>query len=102
MQSWAQTVAPAIAHEFYDWQFEFPHMLSFFQGMAQKKGVSLAELRSVLENAQTGYFVSIFRGADGNWGVMYIPKPASASAGPTTRSTSPPSGSSAPSPSTRS
>ncbi len=72
MQSWAQTVAPAVAHEFYDWQFEFPHTLSFFQGMAQKKGVSLTELRSVLENAQAGYFVSIFRGADSNWGVSHF------------------------------
>src|SRR4029079_1386361 len=53
---WAQSVAPAIAKEFYDWQFEFGPTREFFENFARKKGMPLPALRAHLETAQAGYF----------------------------------------------
>jgi methyl-accepting chemotaxis protein len=71
---WAKTVAAEIAHEFYDWQFEFEPTLRFFEDMAETKEVSLGELRDQLEGAQTRYFTEIFEGASSNWGIDYFEK----------------------------
>src|ERR1035441_9100082 len=71
---WAQEVAPAIAKEFYDWQFEFPPTRQFFESIAAAKGMPLAALRGALEAAQTGYFTEIFAGASIDWDVRYFEK----------------------------
>jgi hypothetical protein len=51
---WAEQIAPAYAREFYDFQFDFPETRAFFERYAHKKGVSLAQLRAGLEQAQAG------------------------------------------------
>ncbi len=69
---WARSVAPEIAREFYDWQFDFGPTRRFFEGHAQSAGTSIGQLRQTLERAQTGYFTQIFEGAEENWGVGYF------------------------------
>ncbi len=76
LHDWARGVAPAIAHEFYDHQFEFAPTRAFFVRVAEKKGVSLQTLREGLERAQANYFVEIFAEArsSGGFGAAYIDK----------------------------
>lgn len=69
---WSDRVADDIAREFYDWQFEFPPTLRFFENYAQRKGVSLRELRRRLEQTQAKYYRTIFTGARDRWGVDYF------------------------------
>ena len=69
---WAQGAGPLIAGEFYDWQFGFPGTRAFFEEYAAKKGMALEALRSHLEKAQSGYFISIFTGARERWGLHYF------------------------------
>jgi hypothetical protein len=73
---WAERVAPAYAREFYDFQFDFPETRTFFERYAQKKGVSLAQLRTALEQAQAGYLLDIFREAQrgGDFGTEFFTK----------------------------
>jgi methyl-accepting chemotaxis protein len=70
--SWARSMAPQIAKEFYEWQFEFGPTRRFFETYAQGAGMPISQLRQVLERAQTGYFAQIFEGAEENWGVGYF------------------------------
>jgi methyl-accepting chemotaxis protein len=70
--SWARSMAPLIAREFYDWQFEFGPTRRFFETYAQGAGMPISQLRQTLERAQTGYFAQIFEGAEENWGVGYF------------------------------
>jgi rsbT co-antagonist protein RsbR len=70
--SWSQSIAPQIAREFYDWQFEFGPTRRFFEAYAQGAGLPISQLRQALERAQTGYFIQIFEGAEENWGVGYF------------------------------
>jgi methyl-accepting chemotaxis protein len=72
MISWARSIAPQIAKEFYDWQFGFGPTRRFFEDHAQSAGTSVSQLRQALERAQTGYFTQIFEGAEENWGVGYF------------------------------
>ncbi len=72
LRPWAQRVAPDIAREFYDWQFSFAPTAAFFQRYAEKKGMPLPTLRQALERTQAGYFVGIFEGAAGGWGVDWF------------------------------
>jgi methyl-accepting chemotaxis protein len=72
LESWAATVAPAVAAEFYDWQFSFGPTLGFFQNFADQRKMSLTALRQHLEAAQSGYVASVFSGAAENWGVAYF------------------------------
>jgi methyl-accepting chemotaxis protein len=69
---WATRVAPAIAHEFYEWQFHFGPTLAFFSRIASSRNVGLEALRQRLEKAQSGYILGIFEGAEQNWGVAYF------------------------------
>jgi methyl-accepting chemotaxis protein len=69
---WARSIAPRIAKEFYNWQFEFEPTLRFFESYAQSSGRSLSQVRQALERAQAGYFTEIFEGAEQNWGVEYF------------------------------
>ncbi len=69
---WAEEVAPALAKEFYDWQFSFPATRAFFEQYARNKGMSVEALRPNLERAQAGYFHTIFQGALENWGLGYM------------------------------
>lgn len=69
---WAETVAPIIAKEFYDWQFAFPATRLFFENYASSKQLSIDVLREHLEKAQVGYISRIFNGAKENWGISYI------------------------------
>ncbi|MDW8106832.1 MAG: globin-coupled sensor protein [Armatimonadota bacterium] len=73
---WMERVAPDYAREFYDFQFDFPETRAFFERYAQKKGVSLAQLRVGLEQAQAGYLLDIFREAQrgGEFGVEFFAK----------------------------
>jgi len=71
---WAQKVAPDIAREFYDWQFDFLPTREFFERIASERGMPTAALRRHLEAAQTGYFTEVFAGASVNWDVRYFEK----------------------------
>ncbi len=74
MAPWAQSVAPDIAKEFYDWQFDFGPTREFFENFAREKNMPLSSLRSHLESAQTGYMTEVFAGATLDWGVRYFEK----------------------------
>lgn len=69
---WAREHAPTIAREFYDWQFAFSRTREFFGQYADRKGISLGNLRRHLEAAQTGYFVGVFEGASNMWDEDYF------------------------------
>ena len=73
---WAEQIAPAYAREFYDFQFDFPGTRAFFERYEQKKGISLAQLRAGLEQAQAGYLLDIFREAQrgGDFGLDFFAK----------------------------
>ena len=72
MLPWMQRVAPQIAKEFYDWQFEFGPTRAFFEEYSSKSGKNLAEVRRDLERAQVGYLVSVFEGGVSGFGVSYF------------------------------
>lgn len=73
LNGWAKKHAPQIAREFYDFQFAFPESRQFFEQYAQKKGTPLQSLRQSLEQAQIGYFTSIFQeAATGDFGQAYF------------------------------
>ena len=69
---WMEEHAPKIVREFYDWQFNFPPTVKFFEHMAAEKGMTLVNLRVHLEKAQQGYLTSCLTGARENWGVAYF------------------------------
>lgn len=69
---WIEEHAPRIAKDFYDWQFNFPRTVEFFEHYAGKQGMTLAHLRQHLEKAQTHYLISCFKGAENHWGVSYF------------------------------
>jgi hypothetical protein len=58
---WARSIAPQIAREFYDWQFQFSPPQRFFADYARAAGLSLSQLRQALERTQTTYFTSPLR-----------------------------------------
>jgi len=68
---WAEEHAPAMAREFYDWQFTFPATRSFFEQFAKARGTTLQKLRDVLETSQADYLVGCFRGATEGYGIAY-------------------------------
>lgn len=70
--SWARSTAPQLARDFYDWQFGFGPTLRFFEAYATVAGLTISQLRQVLEGAQASYFNLIFDGAKENWGVRYF------------------------------
>ena len=72
LEPWAARVAPEIAREFYDWQFSFRPTLTFFQGIAEARMLSLSALRQQLESTQADYIIGIFSGAAQDWGVTYF------------------------------
>ena len=76
LSGWAKRVAPKIAHEFYEFQFSFAPTRAFFDQTAQKKGISIQQLRQTLEKAQGGYFSEIFNEAKagGHYGTSYFEK----------------------------
>jgi len=74
MAPWAQSVAPQIAKEFYDWQFEFGPTREFFENFAQERKVPLSALRAQLEASQAGYLTEVFAGASINWDTRYFDK----------------------------
>ncbi len=69
---WARKAAPEIAREFYDWQFTFKPTRRFFEGQAQRKGLSLDALRRMLEQKQAEYLLAVFEGAQSGWDVPYF------------------------------
>jgi methyl-accepting chemotaxis protein len=72
LEPWAIQAAPAIAREFYDWQFSFPPTRAFFEGTAAARNVPLSALRELLEASQANYIVGVFAGARQNWGLEYF------------------------------
>ncbi len=76
LRPWAHKVAPLIAKEFYDVQFAFPPTRAFFEEYAQKKGVTLEQLRQSLEQTQAQYFRDIFDEAEngGKFDIAYFEK----------------------------
>lgn len=74
LQPWAERVADAIARQFYDVQFDFQPTREFFERYAQKKGITLEQLRQGLEKTQAQYFRDIFREAanGGQFGTDYF------------------------------
>jgi methyl-accepting chemotaxis protein len=69
---WASRNAPAIARDFYDWQFSFAPTMAFFEEFAAARKVPMAALRQELEATQAGYIVGVFAGAEHSWGVTYF------------------------------
>ncbi len=74
LYSWAKNYGPQIVKEFYDIQFSFPETRDFLQKVAQKKGISLEDLRQQVERTQLQYFMDIFEEArrGGSFGVPYF------------------------------
>ncbi|GIV07172.1 MAG: hypothetical protein KatS3mg017_0374 [Fimbriimonadales bacterium] len=74
--SWAEQIAPDYTREFYDFQFNFGETRTFFERYAQKKGVSLSQMRVGLEQAQANYLLDIFREAQrgGDFGIEFFQK----------------------------
>ncbi|MFM2125836.1 MAG: hypothetical protein RL328_2287 [Acidobacteriota bacterium] len=72
MIPWMREHAPAIAKEFYDWQFEFGPTRAYFADYAARHGMELGTLRRSLESAQAGYLISLAEGARSQWGVEYF------------------------------
>ncbi|OYT74324.1 MAG: hypothetical protein CFK49_09005, partial [Armatimonadetes bacterium JP3_11] len=50
-----EQIAPQLVREFYDFQFQFPETLHFFNQYAQQRGIPLQTLRQRLEQAQLQY-----------------------------------------------
>ncbi len=69
---WIKEHAADIAHDFYEWQFEFSRTADFFEGMSKAKNISMSQLRRHLEGAQTKYLIACFQGARQNWGLDYF------------------------------
>jgi len=74
MAPWAQSVAPQIAKEFYDWQFDFDPTREFFENFARERKMPLSALRAQLEVSQTAYLTEVFAGALINWDTRYFEK----------------------------
>ncbi len=74
LAAWGQRVAPAIAREFYDHQFQHPGTRTFFESFAAKSNLPIKQIREHLEQAQTGYFRQIFEEAaqGGRFGTEYF------------------------------
>jgi len=74
IDAWMKWSSKKIAREFYEFQFSFASTRQFFQQQANRKGVSLEKLRSVLEDAQAGYLHSITQEAakGGSYGASYF------------------------------
>ena len=71
---WAQEVAPDLARDFYDWQFDFSPTRQFFEHIAAERGMPLNTLRTHLEAAQASYFTEVFAGALIDWDSRYFEK----------------------------
>ncbi len=71
---WAKKYGPTIVKRFYDIQFSYPPTKEFLKGIADRKGISMKELRKALEKTQLQYFLDIFEEAKkgGNFGVSYF------------------------------
>lgn len=71
-----EPLAPQMIREFYDVQFQFPETVRFMEQYAQQHHMSLAQLRTRLENAQLDYFLQIFREAraGGRFGLDFMEK----------------------------
>ena len=69
---WARSIAPEVAKEFYDWQFNFAATREYFESFARLRKMPLSALRAHLESAQAGYFAEIFEGAAANWDIEYF------------------------------
>ncbi|MBN4056329.1 hypothetical protein JYT20_01275 [Rhodothermus sp. AH-315-K08] len=69
---WAKGVAADVAKEFYDWQFQFSRTVDYFTTISAAKGSTVADLRTMLEGAQAGYFAGCFEGAQNNWDTEYF------------------------------
>ena len=72
LRDWAAEAAPAIAREFYEWQFTFGPTRTFFEQQAAMKSLPLPALREHLETTQAGYIRGVFEGAEQNWGLTYF------------------------------
>lgn len=69
---WAESEAPAIAKEFYDWQFSFPVTATFFERFSQERKMPITALREHLERAQAAYLKAIFHHAQNGWDEEYF------------------------------
>ncbi len=72
MIPWAEEHCAELAARFYDWQFTFGPTRTFFDRIAQKKGVALATLRGHLEKSQANYLLTCFTGAESSWDRDYF------------------------------
>jgi methyl-accepting chemotaxis protein len=76
VSEYMEQVAPQLVREFYDFQFQFPETVYFFNQYAQQRGIPLSTLRQRLEQAQLQYFLEIFREAKrgGDFGTAFLEK----------------------------
>ena len=72
LRPWARSIAQDLVREFYDWQFSFPPTRQYLERLAGSQKLTLAACRERLEAAQAQYFVEIFDGSAGNWGLDYF------------------------------
>ena len=72
LEPWAAQVSPAIAREFYDWQFAFAPTAAFFESFAAARRMPLQAFRELLEATQANYIHGVFAGAKHNWGIEYF------------------------------
>ncbi len=74
LAGWARRIAPGLAREFYDFQFQFGPTARFFEVQQRRLGVGMDSLRGKLEGAQAGYFVQIFEEAErgGEYGTAFF------------------------------
>jgi methyl-accepting chemotaxis protein len=74
LRSWADQVAQPLVHEFYQHQFQYSESRAYLEHQARRMGVSMDQLRAVLEKAQAEYFRQIFEEAasGGKFGANYF------------------------------
>lgn len=75
LRKWADKTAEPLAREFYDYQFAFGPTHDFFAAHAERRGIVLEKMRTMLEQTQAQYFREIFEEAvDGDFGPAYFEK----------------------------
>lgn len=73
LTKWADRVADPMSKEFYDKQFAFVETRTFFEEYAQRKHITVEQLRPRLEKTQANYFRQIFQeAATGDFGPDYF------------------------------
>jgi hypothetical protein len=72
---WAQSIAPDLAREFYDWQFEFAPTRQFFDAIAAARGIPLSHAARASGGGAGGlHHRGLCRRIQINWDARYFEK----------------------------